>query len=1037
MLPAALFGYAPPAASVFINEIHYDNTGADAGEAVEIAGPAGTDLSGWSLVFYNGNGGAAYSTTALSGLIPDQQGGFGVLAFGYPRDGIQNGSPDGLALVGPDDAVVQFLSYEGTFTAVGGPANGLTGTDIGVSEPSTSRVGDSLQLAGTGISYGGFTWSGPIAGTFGLPNTGQTFAAAANEPVVLDCGEELTAFQGRGASRIITATDADGTVVDIAIDLVVPAPPAGGIALSALEPAGAPGGTASALLTVSPETAAGVYVVALTAANNDHPAQTGACTLVVTVVQILAIGTVQGSVGEGDDGSTHASPYAGQTVVVQGVIYQKVLARTASGGSNYGFFLQNSTAAADADPDSSDGIYVFMSRYPSLIGGYVPKVGDEVILRGRVSEYYNLTELSSASALQVLRSGVDLDDEVPAFEAGPPAELGAANRYWERREGMRALIPGGSIVLNGRNVFASTLDGEVWVATHYSSIALRTDPYTRRAFRDPHPLDDIPGESFDNGNGYRIVMGSLGLKAAAGDNSALIAPARTFDTMLNSPVGGVYCSFGKYQVQVGQQPELMPGVDPALNSPPQAFDPGLGYSLVSYNLENLYDFRDDPFDPCDFPGNPGTPDVEPPFDYVPASDAAYQARLQQIAAQIIGDLHAPDILLVQEVEDQDLASVVGGVLSFGEADNADGQPDALQELAALIAAQGGPSYEAAFDRDGADDRGIVSAFLYRADRVQLLPPSADDPVLGANPGIAYRSPGLDHNGEVQNPKALNAALPADVDTTTGVDGENVFTRAPQVGLFRVWREGIGASVFTDLYLLSNHFSSGPDTRVGQRAEQAAYNAAIVAALEQSGPQTRVLIAGDLNVYPRPDDPFTPGQALYPSDQLAALYSQGLVNLYDRLLAEAPASAYSYVYLGQAQTLDQMFASPSLLADLEQVRVAHINSDWPSDFEEDGPRGTSDHDPQVARYILAPSLGGLEELVRYLAANGAIRGNNTERILLDRLERVRRFEERGTGRADEAQLQAFVNQVQGFAPRFIDPAAADALQREAELLLKMP
>ena len=33
--------------SVFINEIHYDNVGTDSGEAVEIAGPAGTDIGGW------------------------------------------------------------------------------------------------------------------------------------------------------------------------------------------------------------------------------------------------------------------------------------------------------------------------------------------------------------------------------------------------------------------------------------------------------------------------------------------------------------------------------------------------------------------------------------------------------------------------------------------------------------------------------------------------------------------------------------------------------------------------------------------------------------------------------------------------------------------------------------------------------------------------------------------------------------------------------------------------------------------------------
>ena len=35
--------------TVFINELHYDNSGSDTGEAVEIAGPAGADLTGADL----------------------------------------------------------------------------------------------------------------------------------------------------------------------------------------------------------------------------------------------------------------------------------------------------------------------------------------------------------------------------------------------------------------------------------------------------------------------------------------------------------------------------------------------------------------------------------------------------------------------------------------------------------------------------------------------------------------------------------------------------------------------------------------------------------------------------------------------------------------------------------------------------------------------------------------------------------------------------------------------------------------------------
>ncbi len=191
LVVAALFHqlyFARPAAaaiSVFINEIHYDNTGTDAGEAIEIAGPAGTDLTGWSLVLYNGSGGAPYTTTTLSGIIPNQQSGFGTISFSYPVNGIQNGSPDGIALVNSSSTVIQFLSYEGPFTAVGGPANGMLSTDIGVSEGGTEPIGQSLRLSGTGQFYEDFTWNVPATQTFGAINTGQSFGAADGAPSVL------------------------------------------------------------------------------------------------------------------------------------------------------------------------------------------------------------------------------------------------------------------------------------------------------------------------------------------------------------------------------------------------------------------------------------------------------------------------------------------------------------------------------------------------------------------------------------------------------------------------------------------------------------------------------------------------------------------------------------------------------------------------------------------------------------------------------------------------------------------------------------
>ncbi|WP_346864194.1 T9SS type A sorting domain-containing protein [uncultured Draconibacterium sp.] len=178
LLPIAVFFFLAVASvngqSVFINEVHYDNTGTDTGEAIEIAAPAGTDLTGWSVLLYNGSNGAVYGTEVLSGLVSDQSGGYGFVTVNYPTNGLQNGAPDGIALVDASNTAIQFLSYEGSFTAVGGPADGQTSVDIGVSEPGVP-VGESLQLTGNGADYTDFTWQVSTANTFGAVNVGQTF----------------------------------------------------------------------------------------------------------------------------------------------------------------------------------------------------------------------------------------------------------------------------------------------------------------------------------------------------------------------------------------------------------------------------------------------------------------------------------------------------------------------------------------------------------------------------------------------------------------------------------------------------------------------------------------------------------------------------------------------------------------------------------------------------------------------------------------------------------------------------------------------
>ena len=169
----APFTYVWDDAKVWINEIHYDNTGGDVNEGVEIAGVAGIDLNNYSIELMNGSGGGVYNTINLSGIIPNEENGFGTLWFA--EAGIQNGNPDGLALVDPANNVLQFLSYEGSFTATAGAANGQTSVDIGVSESSSTAVGVSLQLVGTGAGYPEFTWVQDSVASAGSKNDHQTF----------------------------------------------------------------------------------------------------------------------------------------------------------------------------------------------------------------------------------------------------------------------------------------------------------------------------------------------------------------------------------------------------------------------------------------------------------------------------------------------------------------------------------------------------------------------------------------------------------------------------------------------------------------------------------------------------------------------------------------------------------------------------------------------------------------------------------------------------------------------------------------------
>lgn len=178
----------PPTPSVikpnaWINEIHYDNIGADVNEFVEVVieKPYLYDLAQISVVLYNGADRKMYNATTLNNFtVGEVDTAFTVYHYMYPPEKLVN-DLGGIALVYRDTILVQFLSYEGTFTAIDGPALGTLSKDIGVAQINYP-VGNSLQLEGLGDVYYYFYWIDPPASP-GLINVTQTLQAPVVVPV--------------------------------------------------------------------------------------------------------------------------------------------------------------------------------------------------------------------------------------------------------------------------------------------------------------------------------------------------------------------------------------------------------------------------------------------------------------------------------------------------------------------------------------------------------------------------------------------------------------------------------------------------------------------------------------------------------------------------------------------------------------------------------------------------------------------------------------------------------------------------------------
>jgi predicted extracellular nuclease len=564
-------------------------------------------------------------------------------------------------------------------------------------------------------------------------------------------------------------------------------------------------------------------------------------------------------------GSAHVSPLNGRAVTsVAGVV-------TAVRPNS--FTMQD--AVGDGNIATSDAILVFRNGIGSTVA-----VGQAVLVSGTVTEFrpggsasanLTTTEIVSptvtpggpgaAIAPTVLGQGgrvpptTVIDDDatgdVETSGSFDPATDGID--FYESLEAMFLRV-NDPVVVGPRNSF-----GEVWVlADNGAGAGVRTirqgvviSPGDFNPERIQLEDDIVPGATPNANVGDRFTTAAVGVLDYNFGN---------YELLLTTPLTRVDNGLAR-EVTRPQGPNEL--------------------TIATFNVENL------------------SP-VDPP------------SKFATLAGLIVGNLRAPDLVALEEVQDNDGpadTSITDATLTY-------------QQLIAAIQAAGGPTYkfseiDPVDDEDGGQPGGNIRVgFLYRTDRgLELVD----------RPGATSLTPN-DVTGK--NNKVQLLYSPGRIAPTNVAWAES---RKPLAGEFRFRNKTI--------FVIVNHFNSkGGDQPLfgrfqppvrsteAQRHRQAQVVNDFVDRILAANKNARIVVLGDLN-----DFEF--------SETLQILEGGVLTNLMDTL---PKAERYSYVFEGNSQVLDQVLVSGKLDKRTTSYDVVRVNAEF---FDQ-----ASDHDPQVARFL---------------------------------------------------------------------------------------
>ncbi|MEU9592509.1 endonuclease/exonuclease/phosphatase family protein [Streptomyces sp. NPDC048193] len=375
-------------------------------------------------------------------------------------------------------------------------------------------------------------------------------------------------------------------------------------------------------------------------------------------------------------GTTRLSPYAGKQVTD--------VAGTVTGvrgyGSSKGFWMQDTRP--DADPATSEGVFVFTSSTPKVA------VGDAVTVSGTISEYVpGGTSSGNQSVTEITRPTVTV---VSGGNAVPVATTVSA------RSVPRAYAPEGDPAANG-SVDALPLRPATYALDYYESlegmnvrvadarVVGASDPYTElwvtvKPWENADRRGGTVYGSYGSQNTGRLQIQSLGKPAD-------FPEATVGDTLAGTTAGPLdYNQFGGYTLVASEIGALRSGGTERESTRAQS---ARELAVATYNVENL--------DP---------------------SDGTFAAH----ADAIVHRLKSPDIVSLEEIQDNNGAEDDGTVAA----------DVTVGKLIDAIVAAGGPRYEwrgidPVDKADGGEPGGnIRQAFLFNPERVSFTDRAAGD-----------------------------------------------------------------------------------------------------------------------------------------------------------------------------------------------------------------------------------------------------------------------------------------------------------------------